>query len=116
MTTARLIAAAGLTLAALAAQTPVQAQTREEQACAALAGRPAGSEGLTIDEARFYANRTGAARLGAAPAPAPRHAGARAAMSPAASSVEWAWTGSNTRSVSRSTCRPNGTGGSCSRA
>src|SRR6185503_1689043 len=39
MTTARLIAAAGLAIAALAAQTPTQAQTRDEQACAALAGR-----------------------------------------------------------------------------
>src|SRR5689334_23368885 len=65
MTTARLIAATGLTLAALAAQTATQAQTREEQSCAALAGRPAGPEGIAITEARFYANRSVAARPGA---------------------------------------------------
>ena len=65
MTTARLIAATGLTLAALAAQTPTHAQTREEQACAALAGRPAGPQGIAITEARFYANRSVAARPGA---------------------------------------------------
>ena len=62
MTTARLVAATGLTIAALA-QAPAQAQTREEQACAALAGRSAGD--LTISEARFYANRSVTARPGA---------------------------------------------------
>jgi feruloyl esterase len=62
MITARLVAATGLTIAALA-QTPIQAQTREEQTCAALAGRSAGD--LTISEARFYANRGVAARPGA---------------------------------------------------
>ena len=65
MTTARFVAAGGLTIAALATQTPMQAQTREEQACAALAGRPAGPEGIAITEARFYANRSVAARPGA---------------------------------------------------
>ena len=66
MTTARLVAATGLTIAALAAHAPAQAQTRpEERACAALAGWSAGPEDLTITEARFYANRTIAARPGA---------------------------------------------------
>jgi hypothetical protein len=65
MTTTRLVAATGLTIAALAAQAPAQAQTREEQACAALAGRSASAGDLTISEARFYTNRTIAARPGA---------------------------------------------------
>src|SRR5688572_6624162 len=65
MTTARFVAATGLTIAALAAQPPAQAQTREEQACAALAGWSGGPEDLTITEARFHANRTIAARPGA---------------------------------------------------
>ena len=56
----RLVAVAGMTIAALA-QAPMQAQTREEQMCAALAGRSAGD--LTISEARFCANRSAAARL-----------------------------------------------------
>ena len=66
MTTTRLVAATGLTIAALAAYAPAQAQTQaEERACAALAGWSAGPDDLTIDEARFYANRTIAARPGA---------------------------------------------------
>ena len=64
--TARLVAATGLTIAALAAHAPVQAQTRGgERECAALADWSAGAEDLTITEARFYANRTIAARPGA---------------------------------------------------
>ena len=64
--TARFVAATGLTIAALAAHAPAQAQTRaEERACAALAGWSGGPEDLTITEARFYANRTVAARPGA---------------------------------------------------
>jgi hypothetical protein len=64
--TTRVVAAAGLVLAALAAHSPVQAQSRaEERACAALAGEPTGSTDLTISEARFYTNRTIAARPGA---------------------------------------------------
>ncbi len=65
MTTARLVVATGLTLAALAAHAPAQAQARQEQACAALAGWSAGPADLAISEARFYANRTIAARPGA---------------------------------------------------
>src|SRR5688572_14427033 len=68
MTTALLAAATGFTVAALAASAPAtaQAQTRaEESACAALAGSSTGPEDLTIAEARFYANRTVAARPGA---------------------------------------------------
>src|SRR4026209_1187645 len=64
MTAARIVAATGLTIAALA-QAPTQAQTREEQTCAALAGRPAGAEGIAITQAPFYANRSVAARPGA---------------------------------------------------
>jgi feruloyl esterase len=63
MATARLVAATGLTIAALAAQ--AHAQTRGEQACSALAGRSGSPADLTITEARFYANRTIAARPGA---------------------------------------------------
>ena len=66
MTTVQLVAVTGLTIAALAVYAPTQAQTRaEERACAALAGWSAGPEDLTITEARFYANRTVAARPGA---------------------------------------------------
>ena len=66
MTTVQLVAVTGLTIAALAVHAPTQAQTRaEERACAALAGWSAGPEDLTITEARFYANRTVAARPGA---------------------------------------------------
>ena len=66
MTTVQLVAVTGLTIAALAVYAPTQAQTRaEERACAALAGWSAGPEDLTITEARFYADRTVAARPGA---------------------------------------------------
>jgi hypothetical protein len=65
MKTAQLVAVTGLTIAALAVYAPIHAQTRaEEQACAALAAWSGGPEDLTITEARFYANRTIAARPG----------------------------------------------------
>jgi pimeloyl-ACP methyl ester carboxylesterase len=65
MTRARFVAVTGLTIAALAAHTPAGAQTQQERSCAALASRSAGPQGVTITEARFYANRTVAARPGA---------------------------------------------------
>jgi len=66
MTTARIIAVTGLTIAALAAQAQTEAQTQaQERACAELARWSDGPENLTIDEARFYANRAVAARPGA---------------------------------------------------
>ena len=65
MTMARLVAATGLAIAAFAAHMSAQAQAREEQACAALAGRSGGSADLAITEARFYASRSVAARPGA---------------------------------------------------
>ena len=53
-------------MAAFAAQAPADAQSRaQEQACAALARWADGPDDLTISEARFYANRTIAARPGA---------------------------------------------------
>src|SRR5688572_9091558 len=66
MTTARLVAATGFAVAALAAQYPAQAQApTEERACAGLAAWSDGPADLTITEARFYASRTVAARPGA---------------------------------------------------
>jgi feruloyl esterase len=63
---ARFVAATGLTIAALIMHGPAQAQSgAQESACAALAAWSAGAEDLTIDEARFYANRTVAGRPGA---------------------------------------------------
>jgi hypothetical protein len=63
--TARLFAVTGLTIAALAAHAPAHAQSQaEERACAALAAWSTGAEDLTIDEARFYPNRTLAGRPG----------------------------------------------------
>jgi feruloyl esterase len=61
----RLVAVAGLSLAAFAAHGPAHAQSREERACAALASWSAGPEDLQIDEARFHANRAVAAGPGA---------------------------------------------------
>src|SRR5262245_9096536 len=63
--TARLVAATGFAIAALAAHVPTQAQTREAQTCAALAGRSGGPQDLTITEARVYASCSIAARPGA---------------------------------------------------
>jgi len=68
MTKARLLAEAGLTVAALAAYAPAQAQAQtqaQERACAALAGRSGGPGGIAITEAHFYSNRAVAARPGA---------------------------------------------------
>ena len=66
MTTARFVTVMGLGITAVAATAPTQAQTRaEEQACAALARWSEGPDDLTITEARFYANRSVAARPGA---------------------------------------------------
>ena len=64
MTTARLLAVTGLTIAALAAHN-AQAQTKQERACADLARWSGGPKDLTISEARFYANRKVATRPGA---------------------------------------------------
>jgi feruloyl esterase len=66
MMTARLVAAAGVTIAALAAHAPGEAQSRaQERACAALASWSGGPDDLTITEARFYVDRKAAARPGA---------------------------------------------------
>src|SRR5687768_8296173 len=66
MTMPRLVATTALTIAALAAHAPAQAQNRgTERACAALAGWSAGPADMTIDEARFYTDRTVAGRPGA---------------------------------------------------
>jgi feruloyl esterase len=66
MTTVRLVAAAGLTIAAIAAHSPAQAQGRaDERSCAALANWTGNPADLTISEARFYPNRSIAARPGA---------------------------------------------------
>jgi hypothetical protein len=65
MNTTRLVVAAGLATAALAAYTPAGAQSRaQERACAALADWSSGPEDLAISEARFYANRTVTTRPG----------------------------------------------------